>query len=101
MGVTIDMRVVRSGQEIVNKVLARNPAYHAYEVTERVDAFVCAWNKHYVRRGSSAAQEHQAEKEERWKMRIKAANMPSSSHQPIVRPPKIQRGVTWIRYPGQ
>ena len=97
MGVTVDMRTVRSGQEIVDKILARDPIYQAGEIIERTNAFVLAWNKHYVHRRRRAMRERQLAKEEKWKIRIKAANAPLSSRKAQEARPKKHRRITWIK----
>ena len=96
MGVTLDMRTVRSGKEIVDKVMAHDPTYHAYEVTERTNAFLRAWNKHYIGRRS---RKHNATEDER---RARAANEGIAVHNIALRSqaapaprPKVRRGVTF------
>ena len=93
MRVTLDMRSVRSGDEIVEKVLARHPTYNAAEVTERTNAFVRGWNAHYVNRRKRTAWERHLVKEEEWKTRIRAVNAPLSTREPPKPNPKKRRRV--------
>ena len=100
MGVTVDMRTLRSGQEIVDKILARDPIYRANEIVERTNAFVLAWNKHYVHRRRRAVRERELAKEEEWKTRIRALNALLSTREPPKPKQKKHRRITWIK-PGQ